>query len=189
MFRRAAAAAPRSATPWGGLVSSLKTEVAPDPRRWVTVLHADLPHAARSEGALDPALLDRLSQHVGAAFAQAVERVGGRVNQVDRGGWQAVFGWPEASDRDATHAVDAALGLQQALAERQSTQAPLAGWLSASPSPSSAFDAAALGGFGGLGGSGGMTGTTGSSLFSTMYSFISRQPAKMAALSDFLLSV
>ena len=131
MFRRAAAAAPRSATPWGGLVSSLKTEVAPDPRRWVTVLHADLPHAARSEGALDPALLDRLSQHVGAAFAQAVEREGGRVNQVDRGGWQAVFGWPEASDRDATHAVDAALGLQQALAERQSTQAPLAGWLSA----------------------------------------------------------
>ena len=49
--------------------------------------------------------------------------------------------------------------------------------------------AAFFGALAGFGGSGGITGTTGSSLFSAMYSCISRQPAKMAALSDFLFSV
>jgi class 3 adenylate cyclase/tetratricopeptide (TPR) repeat protein len=112
-------------------VSSLKTEMAADLRQWVTVLHADLPQGARTQGALNPAQQEHLLQRIGAAFAQAVERHGGRVNHVDHDGWQAVFGWPEASDRDATYAVDAALDLQQALGELESAQPPLAGGLSA----------------------------------------------------------
>jgi class 3 adenylate cyclase/tetratricopeptide (TPR) repeat protein len=98
---------------------------APEERRWVTVLFADLVGFTTRSEEMDPedvrSLVDRLMMRL----VPLVEAHGGWVNRVIGDALLAVFGAPTAHEDDPERAVRAALALQQEIARDADTSLKL----------------------------------------------------------------
>jgi class 3 adenylate cyclase len=89
---------------------------APDVRKTVTIMFADLVDSSRLSLALDPeALRDLLARYFGEMSA-VVRRHGGTVEKYIGDAIMAVFGVPTVHEDDALRAVRAAAEMRDALA-------------------------------------------------------------------------
>lgn len=89
---------------------------APEQRRVVTIVFADLANFTALAESVDPEAVKDLLDRCFAALAPVVERHGGRVDKVVGDELMATFGAPVAHEDDPARAVRAALGFPAALA-------------------------------------------------------------------------
>lgn len=86
-----------------------------DATRWVTVLFTELSESVGLVEKLGAQTLASAQEGVRLIFAEAVRRHGGQVLPSEGGTWQASFGVPQAGERDAQRAVEAALEAHHAV--------------------------------------------------------------------------
>ena len=86
-------------------------------RKQVTVLFCDLVESTRLAEQLDPETMHQIMDRVLRLMAEAVHRYEGTVNQFLGDGLMALFGAPVALEEHALRGVQAALAIQETLAE------------------------------------------------------------------------
>jgi len=89
----------------------------PEERRMATVLFADVQGFTSLAEQLDFETVSDLVKDIWSRLDAVVEGGGGYIDKHMGDGVMAIWGAPSAADRDAEHAVEAALGMQAALAK------------------------------------------------------------------------
>lgn len=82
-------------------------------RRHLVVLFTDLSSSTWLSGAMEAETYAEMLDEVLGEFQSAVEACGGKLNQVQGDGLQAVFGYPQPGENDGRRAAEAALDMHQ----------------------------------------------------------------------------
>jgi class 3 adenylate cyclase/predicted ATPase len=121
---QAATGAPPAPPPAAAAPEPAAAEIAPEERRQVSVLFADLSGYTAVAERMDPEAVKQLLDRTLRKLGEEVTRFGGRVDKYIGDNVMAVFGAPQSHEDDPERAVRAGLAMQEAMERLNEKHAP-----------------------------------------------------------------